>query len=121
MRIPARSYLEIYGEDGTASLDVDGISYRFKTWSDWKRDENQRDVKGAFARQIEYFIDAVGGANPLDLGNGEGVAAQRVIEAAYESVRQQRRIDLRAVTSVATLKTMAASTMTAAKAMAAEG
>ena len=38
LRIPARSYLEIYGEDGTATLDAEGVSYRFKTWSEWKRD-----------------------------------------------------------------------------------
>ena len=94
LRIPARSYLEIYGADGTASLDGEGISYRFKTWSEWKRDVNQRDVKGAFARQIDYFVGAIRGENPLALGNDEGVASQRVIEAAYESVRLGRRIDL---------------------------
>jgi predicted dehydrogenase len=94
LRVPARSYLEIYGADGTASLDGEGISYRFKTWSEWKRDLNQRDVKGAFARQIDYFVGAIRGDNPLALGNGEGVASQRVIEAAYESVRLGRRIDL---------------------------
>jgi predicted dehydrogenase len=94
MRIPPRSYLEIYGEDGAASLDTQGISYKFKTWSQWKRDENELDVKGAFARQIHYFIDAVAGQNPLALGNGEGVASQRVIEAAYASIEQDRKIDL---------------------------
>jgi len=93
LRIPARSYLEIYGADGSASLDGEGISYRFKTWSEWKRDVNERDVKGAFARQIDYFVGAIRGANPLALG-GEGVASQRLIEAAYESMRQGRRIDL---------------------------
>ena len=92
--IPARSYLEIYGEDGAASLDSEGISYRFKTWSEWKREPNQVDVKGAFARQMHYFIDAALGQNPLALGNGEGVASQRVIEAAYQSVAADRRINL---------------------------
>jgi dTDP-4-amino-4,6-dideoxygalactose transaminase/predicted dehydrogenase len=94
VRIPARSYLEIYGEDGAASLDSEGISYRFKTWSEWKREPNQVDVKGAFARQMHYFIDAALGQNPLALGNGEGVASQRVIEAAYQSVAADRRINL---------------------------
>ena len=93
VRVPARSYLEIYGADGSASLDGEGISYRFKTWSEWKRDLNQRDGKGAFARQIDYFVAATRGENPLGLGD-EGVAAQRVIEAAYESVRRGRRVEL---------------------------
>jgi dTDP-4-amino-4,6-dideoxygalactose transaminase/predicted dehydrogenase len=94
LRIPARSYLEVYGEDGAASLDAEGISYKFKTWSEWKREPNQLDAKGAFARQINYFVEATQGNNPLALGNGEGVASQRVIDAAYESVRQDRRINI---------------------------
>jgi predicted dehydrogenase len=94
VRIPSRSYLEIYGEDGAASLDGDGISYRFKTWSEWKREPNTVDGKGAFARQIHYFIGATLGDNPLALGHGEGVASQRVIEAAYGSVRTGRRVDV---------------------------
>ena len=95
MRIPPRSYLEIYGEDGATSLDSDGISYKFKTWNEWKRIPNRVDAKAAFARQIHYFVDAVLGQNPLSLGNGEGVASQRVIEAAYQSVEQGRTISLR--------------------------
>jgi predicted dehydrogenase len=97
VRVPARSYLEIYGEDGAASLDPEGISYRFKTWSEWRRDRNERDVKGAFARQLDYFVGAIGGNNPLALGNGEGVASQRVVAAAYESVSEERRIAIAAV------------------------
>jgi dTDP-4-amino-4,6-dideoxygalactose transaminase/predicted dehydrogenase len=96
VRIPPRSYLEIYGEDGAAALDYQGISYRFKTWDEWKRDTNELDVKGAFARQIHYFVDAVLGQNPLALGNGEGVASQRVIDAAYRSAADDRRITLAA-------------------------
>ena len=92
--IPPRAYLEIYGEDGAAALDYRGVSYIYKTWSEWKRDDNQVDVKGAFARQIHYFVDAVGGRNPLALGNGEGVASQRIIEAAYQSVADDRRVTI---------------------------
>jgi|SoiMethySBSTD1v2_1073268.scaffolds.fasta_scaffold00140_16 perosamine synthetase len=94
VRIPSRSYLEIYGEDGAASLDPEGITYRFKTWSEWKREVNAVDSKGAFARQVHYFVDAVLGQNPLALGNGEGVASQRVIDAAYQSVQAGRRVDV---------------------------
>jgi dTDP-4-amino-4,6-dideoxygalactose transaminase/predicted dehydrogenase len=96
VRIPPRAYLEIYGEDGAASLDAEGVSYRFKTWSEWKRTANQVDGKGAFARQMHYFIDAVGGQNPLGLGNDEGVASQRVIAAAYESIELNRKVAITA-------------------------
>jgi dTDP-4-amino-4,6-dideoxygalactose transaminase/predicted dehydrogenase len=96
LKIPARSYLEIYGEDGAAALDGEGVSYKLKTWSSWKREDNRRDAQGAFSRQIAYFVDAIHGDNPLALGNGEGVASQRVIEAAYQSVQQKRRIEIHA-------------------------
>jgi len=101
VRIPPKSYLEIYGEDGAATLDGEGISYRFKTYSEWKREPNTVDVKGAFARQIQYFVGATLGDNPLGLGNGEGLASQRVIEAAYGSVQKGRRVDVDAGTLVA--------------------
>ncbi len=52
------------------------------------------DTRAAFARQVQYFVDAVLGQNPLALGNGEGVASQRVIDAAYQSLRTDRRVDI---------------------------
>ena len=96
VQVPAPSYLEIYGEDGAAALDAGGISYKFKTWNEWKRVPNLLDAKGAFARQIHYFVDAVQGRNPLGLGNGEGVLSQRIIEAAYQSIEQNRKININA-------------------------
>src|SRR5262249_26487460 len=56
VRVPSRSYLELYGDEGAALLDFDGISYMFKTWSDWKRVDNTVGVKQAFGRQVEYFV-----------------------------------------------------------------
>jgi dTDP-4-amino-4,6-dideoxygalactose transaminase/predicted dehydrogenase len=92
--VPPRAYLEIYGRGGTALLDFQGVSYKFGTWSDWKRAANTSDAQGAFARQLQYFADAIGGSNPLGLGRNEGLMAQRVIEAAYESVSQNREIEV---------------------------
>jgi dTDP-4-amino-4,6-dideoxygalactose transaminase/predicted dehydrogenase len=92
VRVPCRSYLELYGVDGAALLDPDGLSYRFKSWKEWKRVDNAADRKQAFARQIDYFVGAVRGENPLSLGNGEGVMSQRVIEAAYRSVQERQKI-----------------------------
>src|SRR5439155_23524324 len=31
---PAKAYLEIYGEEGSALLDGKGLTYKFKTWSE---------------------------------------------------------------------------------------
>lgn len=90
--IPPRTYLEIYGEDGTALLDFEGISYKFKAWSDWKRVANTISVQEAFARQIEHFVKAIGDKRPVIIQNEDGLKAQAIIEAAYESARQRTPI-----------------------------
>lgn len=86
------AYLEIYGEDGSALLDAEGISYRLKTWKEWKRISNRVSINEAFARQIEHFVEAMRGKTPLIVGNGEGLKAQIVIEAAYESAINGRKV-----------------------------
>lgn len=80
------AYLEIYGREGTALLDAGGLNYKLALWSDWKRAANTTDVRGAFARQIKHFVDAVRGTGPSLVGPDAGVCAQRLIEAAYDSI-----------------------------------
>ncbi len=84
--VPSRTYLEIYGEDGAALLDLQGIAYKFKTWDEWKRIPNKANYKEAFSRQINHFVDSLITKRPAVLGNGEGSRSQVVIEAAYKSV-----------------------------------
>lgn len=83
--IPAKSYLEIYGEDGTILLDTGGMSYKFKTWDDWKRVNNQKSIKEAFALQIDHFVQAILTQNPVVVVNEDGLKAQEIIEAIYDS------------------------------------
>jgi len=92
--VPSQSYLEIYGEDGTALLDPEGMSYRLKSLNEWKRVSNRVGIQEAFARQINHFIDALRGQPPSIVGNGEGVASQAVITAAYESIEQNRKVNV---------------------------
>ncbi len=92
--VPAPSYLEIYGEDGTVLVDTGGISYKFKTWNQWKRIPHKLDAGGNFARQVAHFVDAILGAPPGILGNGEGLASQIVIEAAYKALEQGRLVNV---------------------------
>jgi len=92
--VPSRAYLEIYGERGAALLDSDGITYRLESWKDWKRIENRLGRTEAFGRQIDHFADAIRGKGPFILGNGEGVKSQVAVDAAYESVRRDRKVSL---------------------------
>jgi predicted dehydrogenase len=93
--VVARSYLEIYGEEGTLLLDLQGLSCRYRMWSDWKRMDNQADTRAAFGRQIDHFVQAIHGGQPSVLGNGEGLKSQFAIDAAYESLRTHGVVAIR--------------------------
>ena len=90
---PSKTYLEIYGEDGTVLLDLEGMTYKFNTWNEWKRISNQTNGKEAFARQIDHFVGAIS-QKPTIVKNGDGPKSQMIIDAAYESVKQDRKISL---------------------------
>ncbi|PYJ71663.1 MAG: hypothetical protein DME76_01065 [Verrucomicrobia bacterium] len=93
--IPASTYLEIYGEDGAALLDWEGISYRFKNWTQWKRTPNPVNIKEAFARQINHFLDAIRHETSLVTTNGDGLKSQILIEAAYDSIKRGTRVSIK--------------------------
>jgi dTDP-4-amino-4,6-dideoxygalactose transaminase/predicted dehydrogenase len=84
---PPTTYLEIYGQQGTAFLDLGGLTFKLATWPEWKRVQNTSDMKTAFARQISHFVNAVRGTGPLSVGPTDGVRAQQLIEAAYDSIQ----------------------------------
>ncbi|MDQ6891345.1 MAG: DegT/DnrJ/EryC1/StrS family aminotransferase [Acidobacteriota bacterium] len=86
--VPSKTYLEIYGDGGTCVLDLDGLSYRLATWSDWKRLQNHGTASDAFQRQIDHFVGVVAGAKPSVVDREDGPRSQAVIEAAYESLRR---------------------------------
>jgi len=90
--VPPQTYLEIYGEDGSAFLDLKGITYKFKTWVEWKRVPSQVNSKEAFARQIDHFVEAIIGKKPSITNNEDGLRSQIAIESAYESIDKDGKI-----------------------------
>jgi len=88
---PPTSYLEVYGEQGTAALDYGGLNYRLATWAEWKRSANTNDGKKAFARQIDHFAAVLRGAEPSAVQAAAGVRAQQLIGLAYESIHSGGR------------------------------
>lgn len=92
--IPSKTYLEIYGENGAALLDFEGISYRYKAWNEWKRVPNSVNMKSAFARQMDHFVDAIHTKSPVIVSNADGEKSQMVIEAAYAAVKQNKTVFL---------------------------
>ncbi len=86
MPTPANAYLEIYGEEGTMLLDFDGLTYKFKTWSEWKRVPNKTPAKDAFYKQMGHFVASIQGSSPTVTVPGDGLASQLLIERAYAGI-----------------------------------
>ena len=88
--VPSRAYLEIYGDQGAALLDFEGLSYRLQNWQEWKRIPNTLPVREAFARQINHFVAVIAGQAPSVTVPADGLHAQRLITAAYASAHAGR-------------------------------
>jgi predicted dehydrogenase len=91
---PPKNYLEIYGEDGTALLDADGLTYKFKTWDEWKRIPNEVTGQAAFARQIDHFLESIDSKSPRRVNSNDGLISQTLIEAAYESMKREASVPI---------------------------
>lgn len=87
--IPSAAYLEIYGENGCLLLDLNGLSYKFKAWDEFKRVPNAAGMKAAFARQIDHFVHAMAGEAPSIVRNDDGYQTQTHIEQAYASLNDK--------------------------------
>ncbi len=83
---PSNTYLEIYAQEGTLLLDFDGLSYKFKTWSEYKRIDNKLTAKIAFNRQLVHFIECVKGQPSRVTHMEDGLKAQALIEQAYQTL-----------------------------------
>lgn len=86
--VPSKTYLEIYGQEGTLILDFEGLSCKFKTWDEWKRIPNKATMKEAFARQMEHFVQAIQGVAPQITNLEDGIRSQELIDRAYSSIKK---------------------------------
>lgn len=92
MAVPSRAYLEIFGEHGALLVDLEGVTYKYKTWKDWKRLPNRSGAEEAFARQIGHFLDAIGRQRNPVVTSEDGLKVQLLIDAAYETMRHRSRV-----------------------------
>jgi dTDP-4-amino-4,6-dideoxygalactose transaminase/predicted dehydrogenase len=92
LAVPARAYLEIFGEQGTVLADLQGVTYRYKTWSDWKRLPNRTGFEDTFVQQAGHFLDAIRRKHPPVVTAEDALKPQILIEAVYESIRRRSRV-----------------------------
>jgi predicted dehydrogenase len=92
------NWVEWYGSAGSARISYwnagqPDLAYRVQGASDW----TVVDVAGQpdrFAGEIDHFLACVRtGSRPLT-GAADGVRANQIIDAAYESVRSGRRMSV---------------------------
>jgi predicted dehydrogenase len=88
--VPARSYFEIYGQDGSLMLDLKGLSYKYKTWKEWKRIDNRSGEKDAFSRQINHFIDTVRGKKQSVITAEDGLLTQMAVASVYAAEEKEK-------------------------------
>jgi len=84
----ADSYINIYGSRGTVLVGWKTSRYRQSSSPDWVDFGDGYDKVQAFRRQIENFARAIRGRESLLIGPDDAYASVRVIEAAYDSLRE---------------------------------
>lgn len=79
--------IEVYGHSGAAFVDyTDGFRYFTEATGEWIKPEMSKPSR--FVLQMEHFLDCVrNGAQPRVTGQ-DGLAAVKIVEAAYRSVER---------------------------------
>lgn len=86
------SYLNIYGSNGTIAVGWKESKYRQYSSRDWIVFGKGYDKVEAFRRQIQNFSRAILGQEMSLITADDALASVQVIEAAYESVDDQKWI-----------------------------
>lgn len=83
------SYLNIYGSHGTISVGWRESKYRQSSSRDWVVFGNGYDKVQAFRSQITNFAKSIRGEEMLLITAEDALASVEVIEATYNSLRQE--------------------------------
>jgi predicted dehydrogenase len=88
-------YISIYGSRGTVLVGWKESKYRQTGSSDWVTFGTGYDKVAAFRNQIVNFARAIHGEETLLINSEDAVASVEVVEAAYESLRQNHWTEVR--------------------------
>lgn len=80
------NYLRIYGSAGTLLLGWKEAKHRAAGAAEWSRFGSGYDKVQAFTSQLENFVAALRGREPLRITPRDAMASVEVIEAAYRSL-----------------------------------
>ncbi len=80
------SYIEIYGSEGTVRVGWKESKYRHQSSPAWLPFGRGYDKVAAFRHQVENFVRAMRGEEPLLITSEDAIASVSVMEAAYRSL-----------------------------------
>jgi predicted dehydrogenase len=92
------SYLDIYGSSGMARVGWSESKYRPASSPEWITFGRGYDKLKAFTRQVENFVNAIRGVEPLRIHVEDALASVEVIEAAYDSLRRDTWVAVQSCT-----------------------
>jgi predicted dehydrogenase len=88
------SFLDIYGSRGTISIGWHESRYFDYSAKEWVVLGKGYDKLQAFRSQIENFVKAIRGGEPLLLTDEEALTSVAIMEAAYRSLRQSKWVEV---------------------------
>lgn len=90
-----KAELEVCGTRGRAFYEYWGVfRVRLEKETDWKIIPIERDINRRFEDELHHFVRVINKEETLGPSGEEGLRANEVIEAAYQSVKQEKWISL---------------------------
>lgn len=89
-----RSYVSVYGSQGTIQIGWRGSRYRVEGDDDWTPFGTGYDKLAAFGSQLTNFARAINGSEAPLITATDALASVRVIETAYRSSREQHWFEI---------------------------
>lgn len=86
--------IEVYGSEGAAVVDYSTGETRIFGQGDTAWQTLTWSGPDRFEKEIEAFVTAVRSKSPLPVTGDDGLAANRILDAAYESARTGTRVAL---------------------------
>ena len=81
------TFIDIYGSQGTIRVGWRGSKFRQASSKEWTAFGTGYKKVDAFKNQLENFCSALRGNEPLRINGQDAIASVKVVEAAYQSLR----------------------------------
>ena len=103
INVDSGGYINIYGTDGALSIGWKETKYQHHGHPEWVTFGVGYNKVDAFKNQVLNFVETVRGSAEPVITMEDGLASVKVVEAAYQSMRQQNWQEVEEVPSILNL------------------